>query len=116
MTALYDEMLAPAGVNLAQYSLMRNIASCGPVSLTELAARVELDRSTVGRNVKVLEKMGLVAAAPGADQREQALSLTERGASTLKQATPLWQAAQDRVEALLGPDGTERLEALLQAL
>jgi DNA-binding MarR family transcriptional regulator len=116
MTALYDEMLAPAGVNLAQYSLMRNIATRGPVSLTELAARVELDRSTVGRNVKVLEKMGLVAAAPGADQREQALSLTERGASTLKQATPLWQAAQDRVEALLGPDGTERLEALLQAL
>ena len=59
-TALYDEALEPAGIGVAQFSLMRRIERAGTVSLTELGRRAELDRSTVGRNVRVLARMGLV--------------------------------------------------------
>ncbi len=116
LTAVYDEALAPAGVNLAQYSLLRSIERKAPVSLTELGQITELDRSTVGRNARVLERMGLVAFSPGEDQRETMLSLTGHGKDTLIRGKPLWGTAQDRVEASLGADGGEKLRELLQAI
>lgn len=48
VSSYYDEALAPLGVNIAQFSLLRNIDRMAPVSLTDLGMRVELDRSTVG--------------------------------------------------------------------
>ena len=75
-TALYDSILAPAGVTLAQYSLLRRIQRAGTVSLTKLGRLAELDRSTVGRNVKAMEELGFVRTASAADQREAAVRLT----------------------------------------
>src|SRR4051794_24743998 len=57
MTTVYDDALAPVGINLAQYSLLKKIRRTAPVSLTDLGAAMDLDRSTIGRNVKVLERM-----------------------------------------------------------
>ncbi|WP_113890970.1 MarR family winged helix-turn-helix transcriptional regulator [Roseiarcus fermentans] len=111
-TALYDGALAPAGIGVAQFSLMRRIKSVGTVSLTELARLAELDRSTVGRNVKVLARMGLVAEIPADDQRETAVAVTEAGRQTLRRARPLWEAAQARIEAALGDAGAAALRAL----
>ena len=115
-TALYDEALAPAGIGLAQFSLMRRVERAGAVSLTELARLAELDRSTVGRNVKVLERMGLVTEVIAADQRETAVALTEAGRETLRRARPLWQDAQRRVEAAIGAERAETLRVLAQSL
>jgi DNA-binding MarR family transcriptional regulator len=115
-TALYDEALAPAGIGVAQFSLMRRIKGVGTVSLTDLARLTELDRSTVGRNVKVLERIGLVAEIAAEDQRETTVALTEAGRETLRRARPLWIEAQRRVEAALGEAGAETLRALAQSL
>jgi AraC-like DNA-binding protein len=74
-TSIYDDALAPVGVNIAQFSLLRNVERGEPVSLTELGQRIELDRSTVGRNVKVLVKSGLIARAGGQSQFSTLLEL-----------------------------------------
>lgn len=116
VSAYYDEALAPLGINIAQFSLLRNISRMAPVSLTDLGARVELDRSTVGRNAKVLERMGLVAIRPGKDQREAELTVSEAGHSILREGAPLWDSVQDKIEQRLGPDGADRLRELLAAL
>ena len=116
LTARYDAALEPAGINLAQYSLMRNIGRHGPVSLTKLAEIVELDRSTLGRNVRVLKRMGLAAIMPGDDLREATLSLTEAGQQTLARAIPLWEGTQEDIHQRLGAAGAAQLEALLGAL
>ena len=116
MTALYDEALAPAGVNLAQFSLLRNVRRHGPVSLTRLGEITELDRSTLGRNVKVLERLGLVAATADTDHRKAAVALTEAGTATLDQATPLWAGVQEKIGDKLGEAGRAQLESLLGAL
>jgi DNA-binding MarR family transcriptional regulator len=116
MTALYDAALAPAGIGLAQYSLMRRIKSVKAVSLTELARIAELDRSTVGRNVRVLQRMGLVSEAAAEDQRETTVALTEAGVETLRRAKPMWEDAQRRVEAALGEAGAETLRTLAMSL
>src|SRR6478735_8808652 len=79
IAAAYDDALAPSGVNTAQYSLLRTIERAGPIALTALGRRVELDRSTIGRNVRVLERMGLVALGRGDDHREATATLTEAG-------------------------------------
>jgi DNA-binding MarR family transcriptional regulator len=116
VSSYYDEALAPLGVNIGQFSLLRNIRKLEPVSLTDLAHRVELDRSTVGRNAKVLERMQLIAIGHGDDQREAMLTITPRGHEILDQGAPLWDGVQDQIEARLGPEKTEQLRELLAAL
>lgn len=116
MTALYDEALAPVGVNLAQFSLLRNISWQQPVSLTDLARVVELDRSTVGRNVKVLARMGMTAAGVQDDGREATVVLTKKGRMVLNDGAPLWDAAQARVESAVGDHTSQVLHDLLAAL
>lgn len=112
--ALYDEALAPLGINIAQFALMRKIQRLQPVSFTELGRAGELDRSTVGRNVRVLARMELVTIGRGEDdQRETLVTLAERGATLLDAAAPLWSACQAKIEERLGP---ARLEALRDAL
>jgi len=115
-TALYDSILEPAGVTLAQYSLLRKIERAGKVSLTRLGRIAELDRSTVGRNVKALEQLRLVQTAPAEDRREAAVRLAPAGEETLRRAAPLWREAQRRVEAALGASGAEHLRALALGL
>jgi len=102
VTALYDEVLAPVGVNIAQFSMLRRIERVGEASITDLSRLCELDRSTTGRNVRVLERMGLVKTTPGFDQREAKLSLTKKGRDVLAEGAGHWRKAQDEIELKLG--------------
>ena len=115
VSAIYDEALQPAGINIGQFSLLRNIARRAPVSLTELGAVMELDRSTIGRNTKILERMGLVETLAGKDSREALLALTEAGKKVLETAMPLWETAQHTISAKLG-NGAEQFHELLSTL
>lgn len=116
MTARYDAALAPTGVNLAQFSLMRHIAHAGEISLSDLGRRTELDRSTVGRNARLIERLGLVETGPGEDRRKALLRLTEAGRATLGTATPIWAEVQQDIEALLGDDLAHSLRRILHEL
>lgn len=116
LTSRYDEALQPLGINLAQYSLLKNINRHGPLSLTALSDITELDRSTLGRNVRVLDRMGLTATALSADKREAAIALTAEGKRVFAAATPVWQATQDDIHSRIGVPGAAQLEALLGAL
>lgn len=115
-TSRYDDLLAPLGVNIGQFSLLRHIRRMAPVSLTDLGTSVELDRSTVGRNSKVLERMGLIATVPGKDKREAMLTITEEGHKILEAGAPLWDRAQQEFEARLGPQNMKVLADLLSSL
>lgn len=116
VTALYDEALIAHGLTLAQFSLLRHIRRHGPVSLTELGTRMELDRSTVGRNVRVVEKAGLVRPAETSDQREAAIELTDNGKQILTAAEVEWAKVQGAIEAKLGASGVGELLGVLSAL
>ncbi|SOC85864.1 DNA-binding transcriptional regulator, MarR family [Ensifer adhaerens] len=110
LTAVYDEAFAPLGITVSQFSQLRHIKHRQPVSLTELADILELDRSTVGRNTKVLHRMGLVAMTPSPDdQRETMLTLTDEAMALLKRATPIWDEVQQRIEAKLEAAEFDRL-------
>lgn len=116
VTVLYDEALAPFGITLAQYGLMRRIADAVAISLTELGRRADLDRSTVGRNVRLLQKAGLVDPRIGEDQREAQVALSEAGQAVLAAARPAWLAAEAQIEARIGAEGVASLRSLAALL
>lgn len=116
VTSLYDAALEPTGVNVAQFSLLRTVDRAGPVSLTELGRMAGLDRSTIGRNIKLLQRMGLVRVAPGADQREATVTLDKPGRDVLRRGAPLWDEAQRKIEESLGSATAIQLRTLLRSL
>lgn len=117
VTAAYDAVLAPFGINIAQYALLRTVARKGPMSLTELGRVAELDRSTIGRNVRVLERMELMKAGRGGeDQREAVITVTDKGRLILDRATPAWEQCQRAIEAKLGREKVDALEDILSTV
>ena len=109
LTAIYDEALKPVGISLAQLSLMRNIARSGAISVGDLGRLMELDRSTTGRNVRVLVRANMATFAASDDGRETIVSISQEGHRILGEAAPLWEAAQQQVEARLGVSSAEVL-------
>jgi DNA-binding MarR family transcriptional regulator len=116
ITSLYDDVLSSAGVNTAQFSLLKNIEKATPLSLTDLSKLTELDRSTVGRNVKILQRLGLVIITESEDQREAALTLTPQGIRAVRNGSRLWLKAQEKIEARLGHKNALQLRELLDTL
>lgn len=117
VASIYDEALAPLGVNVAQFSLLRAIARLQPASLTDLARDAQLDRSTIGRNVRVIERMGFVETRRGdIDQREAIVMLTPTGIELLENAGPIWDDCQKTLETQLGPVKITALQDILRSL
>lgn len=116
VSAIYDAELAKEGLNIAQFILLRRIERTAPVSLTRLGRATGLERSTVGRNVKVLERMGLVEHAEADDQRETAWALSRQGRALIARSARVWARGQHSIERKLGKAGASELQRLLQAL
>ena len=116
MSRHYDGALDGFGINVAQYSLLSNLKRLDQPSISTLAEAMGLDRSTLGRNVRVLEGAGLVTLSEGEDQRNRVICLTQAGEERLKAAFPAWEAAQQRLMDRLGDARRAQLLALLDEL
>ena len=104
LSQLYDAALAPSGLRITQFSILRKLAHFGPLPVTRLAAEAALDRSTMGRNLNPLERRGLVRIEVGnVDQRERVAYLTAAGEAAIEAALPYWRKAQERIAALVQP-------------
>ncbi|MCK9814066.1 MarR family transcriptional regulator [Pseudomonas chlororaphis] len=112
----YDGALDGFGINVAQYSLLCNLQRLQEPSISSLAEAMGLDRSTLGRNLRVLEGEGLLTLAEGEDQRNRIVRLTAAGEERLQAALPAWEAAQERLVERLGVEKREALLALLNEL
>ena len=115
ITKAYNEALAPSGLTLAQFGLLKHTRSLAPVSVSRLAEAVRLDRTTLVRDLKRLEENGLVMDA-GQRTRDRQLCLTEKGLKALESAEPYWQQAQESVETLLGAEDLQILTGLLNRI
>ena len=117
LTEVYDRMLAPSGLKITQYMLLQDILSGDEEkSITSLSQELDLDRSTTGRNLRVLERDGFVLLGTGNDRRERVVRVTEKGRQAVACAYPFWQQAQTAVAATLGRERLDELRALLSHL
>ncbi len=66
LTQLYDDAMAPAGLRITQFSLLRTLERQGPLRITELAAHTLLDRTALSRNLEPLARQGSFASPPAA--------------------------------------------------
>jgi DNA-binding MarR family transcriptional regulator len=82
-----------------------------------VASLLAMDRTTLTAALKPLERRGLIKVSPDpADRRSRRISLTGKGGTLLANATPIWEEAHLKIEALL-PDGdADRLRSDLRAL
>ena len=101
LTRIYDAHLAAQAIKVTQYSLLANAAR-GERTLSEFAIELEMDRSTLSRNLAPLAAQGWVEISVGADPRSRSISVTAAGRRKLKAALPLWRRAQCEIESLLG--------------
>ena len=104
LTKIYDEALIDTGIKVTQYNLLKNIEKISTPNIKNLAIATQLDRSTLTRNIKKLQRMKLVFLKFGEDKRNKILSLTSHGKQILIKANIAWESIQDKVSKNLGED------------
>lgn len=116
-TALYDAAMAPHGLRISQFAVLSRLRRAGPLSQQALATDLLLDRTTLGRNLRPLERDGLIAIETDErDRRVRRLAVTAKGLALVQDAMPAWHAAQQRFEAGYGAEAAASLRAALHRL
>ena len=113
LTQLYDDVMAPSGLRVTQFSLLRTLAREGTSRMSRLAGLLLLDRTALSRTLDPLAERGFVAIARGRDARTREVSLTRAGEMAIRNAEPQWRRAQEQVAHKLG---RAKLEALIATL
>jgi DNA-binding MarR family transcriptional regulator len=116
MTLFYDAALEPSGLRSTQYALLAEVHRRGDASpsIGDLAEALVMDQSTIGQNLRPLQRDGLVALERDeADRRSRLVKLTQAGRSRLADARPLWLAAQDKFESGFGKRAAAELRNVL---
>ncbi len=109
ITQLYDAALEPSRLRATQFSLLAVLRAMGEPTISRLAKAMVMDRTTLTRNLRPLEKLGLLEVIAGKDRRTRHVGLTVLGRDRLATAFPLWREAQARVAKGLGAARRERL-------
>ena len=105
ITNVYDEALRPLGLKISQLNVLVAAAKLGLAQPTKLCEILQMDASTLSRNVERMRAKGWLEIMPGEDGRTQPFRLTPRGTRLLEKSIPAWERAQHRATDLLGPDG-----------
>ncbi len=113
VTQVYDQALKPFGLSLNQYSLLANLLRSEGISITDLAERLDMERTTLTRNLKPLETAGWLRVKAGPDRRSRALEILPEGRAVVEQAFPAWQQAERRFRKSMGRDEAAELRQLL---
>lgn len=109
----YDAEVRQVGLKGTQYSLLSHVVKLGPIRPVDLASSMNVDASTLSRNLKPLVAAGWVALVAGADARSRLVQATPAGREKRVEAQRRWRVAQDSLNAALGPGRVVALHALI---
>lgn len=109
----YDAVFGATGLKNTQYSLLSHVVALGPLRLSDLAARMKLDASTLTRNLRTLLEHGWLELRPGPDARSRLVAATAAGRAKRTEAQRAWKQAQLALNATLGEQRVARLHALI---
>jgi DNA-binding MarR family transcriptional regulator len=101
VTQLYDQTLASCGLRTTQYSILAKLSRMGSLTISALAKQMVMDRTTLGRNIRPLERDGWIKVERTlSDRRTTELHLTAAGEKRLQAAHRKWSRAQEDSRAL----------------
>ena len=110
----YDRIVGAVGLKTSQYSLLSHIVTLGPIRPGDLAAHMEMDASTLTRNLQPLVAQGWVEVGPGDDGRSRLVTATDTGRIKRTQAQREWKRAQLSLNNKLGIDRVAQLHAQIE--
>jgi len=116
VTAIYDGALASAGLKSSQFSVMVAVANREQARPAELANLLQMDESTLSRNVERMCARGWLRLERGEDHRSHLIELTEKGRALIRKSLPAWHQAQEEVSHRLGSESVSALRSALRKL
>ena len=116
VTGIYDRAVSPFGLRVTQFGLLSRFNRIGPLSMSELTDCMCLDRTTLVRNLAILQKQGLIESTPAPDRRAKVLRLTPAGSALMKKARPAWDKVQKQMEEILPEQDRQAIDEILEKL
>lgn len=113
VTQFFDRHLEPADIRSTQFTLLVALSSMNAKTLTEIAENLVMDRTTLTRNLKPLEKLELIATIQPIDKRSKAYVLTDKGNALVLKSIPLWEEAQ---KSMIDALGVEKYNNIIKEL
>ena len=113
ITRVYDDAMRPLGITTSQYTLLAQLAARDSITAVEIGHELDIEKSTLSRNLKRLLALGHILMDPPAGRRGRGLHLTPKGQAILKDAFPIWQDAQTRAVSAMGAESRNVLDGLL---
>jgi DNA-binding MarR family transcriptional regulator len=116
VTAIYDGALLSAGLKTSQFSVLVSVANRKQARPAELTKHLQLDESTLSRNVERMCARGWLRLVSDADRRSHLIEVTDKGQALIRKCLPAWQKAQAEVSRRLGTDSVAELRSALRKL
>src|SRR5947208_1340453 len=116
VTNFYDDALRPLGLKVSQLNILIVTAWLGLARPAQVCDFLQLDASTLSRNVKPLQAHGWLEVVPDEDARAQPFRLTPQGKRLIEKVVPAWEEAQRRAGELLGDEGIALLDRAAKKL
>jgi DNA-binding MarR family transcriptional regulator len=116
ITNFYDAALRPLGLKVSQLNVLIVTARLGLARPVQVCEILQLDTSTLSRNVKPLQAHGWLEVVPDEDARTQPFRLTAQGKRLIEKAIPAWEEAQRQASELLGAEGVALLDKAAKKL
>jgi DNA-binding MarR family transcriptional regulator len=113
ITRVYDDAMRPLGITASQFTLLTQLAQQDGITAVEIGHTLDIEKSTLSRNLKRLLALGHITMDPPAGRRGRGLHLTPKGQSVIQQGYPVWRDAQTRTIRVLGPESRNTLDGLL---
>ncbi len=116
VTNIFDDALRPLGVKVSQLNVLMVVAKRGPMSPGEVARRLNMEKSTLSRNVDRMRARGWLKVSQGDSGRKQVLELGSAGRKLIEKSLPFWKKAQAQTEAVLGQQGARSIHRAANAV
>ncbi|HEY8716028.1 MAG TPA: MarR family winged helix-turn-helix transcriptional regulator [Candidatus Acidoferrum sp.] len=116
ITRMYDAAMQASGVRSTQFAILIGIAKTQPVSMSVLAKVLVIDRTTLTRSLRLLQKEKLVTISARSTMRQKFLELTPAGERALERSLPLWRAVHAQFVSTVGSDYWLKLRSELEGL
>jgi DNA-binding MarR family transcriptional regulator len=109
ITLLYDNAFKSSGLLSTQFGVLHVIYNVDSIRISDLADKLGMDRTTLTRNLSVLEREGFIKISEGKDHRTRNVTATQKGRNAIAKAIPLWNEAQRKVKQKMGESSWREL-------
>ncbi len=113
ITKIYDEALLESGLKITQYAILKYISLLKNTNLIKLSISMGYNRTTLGRNIRILERKELIYLDKGNDTRELDIRITKNGLKILNLATKCWKKINTKITEKLGVNKKKMIEQIL---